>query len=316
MPPTRFRAAIAVITILIPLTALAQPKREIDLRPRFEQGQEIRYEMRTEATERATLSKRAEDALDGIDFDGTASRTLQRMDLLLRVLDADPEAGATLEMVVESVAVTVESGGNTSSYDSRSPGKKDTATDQSREPTDSQMQARAMRTAIDLMVGSKATIKVDPSGRITSLNLPAALDQTGIPAVLGPRTADATAGSTAAGVPFGQIVSVGHPTGLVKLREEWTSADTISPLGLSMQTHHTLRTASAKKASVDMAGVLTSTSELTKILHADFEGSYDWDVERGELQKMDVRANIQVDAGLFQLTRSMTTGVRRLEESR
>lgn len=83
-----------------------------------------------------------------------------------------------------------------------------------------------------------------------------------------------------------------------------------------MQTHHKLRTASAKKASVDMAGVLTSTSELTKILHADFEGSYDWDVERGELQKMDVRANIQVDAGLFQLTRSMTTGVRRLEESR
>ncbi len=311
MPSTRIRTAIAAITALIPLTALAQAKREIDLRPRFEQGQEIRYEMRTESTEQAVLSKRAEDALDGVDFDGTKSRTLQKMDLLLRVLEADAETGATLEMVVESVAVTVESDGSTSSYDSKNPGKKDTATDQGREPTDAQMQARTLRTAIDLMVGSKATIKVDPTGRITSLNLPAALDQTGIPAVLGPRAVDASA--AAAGVPFDQIVSVGHPTGLVKLREEWTSADTISPLGLSMQTHHKLRTASTKKASVDLAGVLTSTSESTKILHADFEGSYDWDTERGELLKMDIRANIQVDAGLFQLTRTMTTGVRRID---
>lgn len=315
MPPTRLRPLLAAIATLalVSMSAVAQQRKEIDLRPRFEQGQEIRYEMRTESTEQTDLSERAEDALDGADLDGVSSRTLQKMELLLRVLEADAETGATVEMIVESVAVTVESAGGSSSYDSRNPGTKDPATDQDLEPTDAQMQARTLRTAVDLMVGSKVTIKVDPTGRITSLNLPASLDQTGLPAVLSQRSPDPSAGATSAGVPFGQIVSVGHPTGLVKLREEWTSADTISPLGLSMQTHHKLRTASAKKASVDLAGVLTSTSELTKVLHADFKGSYDWDTDRGELLKMDIRANIQVDAGLFQLTRTMTTGVRRID---
>lgn len=315
MPPTRLRPILAAIAAvaLVSVSASAQQRKSIDLRPRFEQGQEIRYEMRTESTEQTELSDRAEDALDGADLDGVSSRTLQKMELLLRVLESDTETGATVEMIVESVAVTVESGGRSSTYDSRNPGKNDPAADPSREPTDAQTQASTLRTAVDLMVGSKVTIKVDPTGRITSLNLPASLDQTGIPAVLGPRTPDPSTGATSSGIPFGQIVSVGHPTGLVKLREEWTSDDTISPLGLSMQTHHKLRTASAKKASVDLAGVLTSTSELTKVLHADFEGSYDWDTERGELQKMDIRANIQVDAGLFRLTRTMITGVRRVE---
>ena len=293
--------------------AHGQQRREVDLRPRFEKGQEIRYEMRTDSTDESRMSKKAEDALDGIEFGGSSSRVQQRMELLMRVVEADAETGATVEMVVERVAVTVEQDGERASYDSGAAPKGGAPGAGGDRLTDAEARARSIRTAVDLMVGSKATFKVAPNGAITALNLPSSLDQTGVPAILASTGGEASAMASGAGVPFEQIVSSGHPTGLVKLREEWTSADDLRGLNLTMKTHHKLRAASGNRASVDMAGVLSTDSERTSILHADYEGSYDWDTGAGQLQKMDIRATIQIDTGLMVLTRKTTTGVRRTE---
>lgn len=316
--PFFLRCALITLSLAIAcLSARAQASREIDLRPKFEKGQEIRYEMRTDSIDESAFSAGLMEALDdaGARRDvsrPTRTRTLQRMGLLLRVVDVEPEVGATVEMVVESVAVTLESNDVSTTYDSKKPPKE--PRNSAREPSEEEMEIRAIRTAVDLMVGSKATFKIDSTGKITSLSLPSSLDQTALPAVLGSaRPSDTSAQASNVGVPFNQIISHGHPTGIVRLREDWTNSDMISSIGVALRTHHKLRSATSKAASVDIVGVLTPQSENAKVLDADYEGSYTWDTEQGQLIKMDLKANVRIDFSLMTFTRTMTTGVRRVE---
>lgn len=314
IPTVSLNALLGLTLCLVALSARAQTKREIDLRPRFEKGQEIRYEMRTNATDESGFTPRLLEALDSAERPSRPSRThtQQTMRLLLRVLESDPESGSTLEMIIESVSVTIESSDGRVAYDSAAPPKRPPPT--TREPTEEEMQVRALQAAVDLMVGSKVTIRMDPTGTVTALNIPASLDQTAVPAVLsGTPAGSAPSHASTVGVPLDQIVSHGHPTGLVKRGEEWTNKDIISGLGVSLRTHHKLRSSTAKSASVDIAGVLTPESERAQILQADYEGAYTWDTERGQLLKMDLRANVQIDTGIMKHTRAMKTGVRRTE---
>lgn len=312
------RHALVSAALVCSLTCSAHAQRAaqtIDLRPRFEAGQEIRYEMRTDS--QGTYST---DVGKNLDLD-LSSRTQQRLDLLLKVLESDPEKGSVVQISVERASIKIESDQVNLSYDTANPKKP--ASKSSRKPSgDSDLNRLAsglgltdekIIEAVDGMVGSVVTIEIDPAGNVTSMNVPPSLPGAGSSAGVGTSGLGGLNSLRAGiGVPFDQLVSVGHPTGLVKPREEWTNEDTIGgSAGLKLSTTHRVRSGTGGLAKVDMRGTITAGSQSVKLKRAKYEGDYQWDTELGQLAAMDVTSEVQLDGGHVESAVKMVCGVRR-----
>lgn len=301
-------AAMLVIVGAIGFDAQAQgaASRTIDLRPKFEKGQEIRYEMRTEST-----SSYSAGAQGGLELDGK-SGIQQQLDLLLKVIESDPETGSKLELIVERVAARIDNDGQITSFDSAKP-TRGTSTGDTEGPID----------AFKKMVGSSVLIEIDPNGTITSLSAPTSLPgANSFSALTNAGVGNLMSIQGGIGLPFGELVSMGHPTGLVKPREEWTNKDPLGGLGMTMVTTHRMRSASGNNARVEFSGKIERPSESTRTGSADaiekgieafeFEGDYDWDVGKGQLNKMNARSEFRLDRGPLAFETRMVSSVRRV----
>lgn len=305
-------ACVAMATLGVPAAAQSEGSgpgvrsapgsRLIDLRPKFEQGQEIRYEMRTETTT-------AFEA-DAGDLELENSRKIQQqLDLRFKVLETDPEVGTKLEVIVDRVTARIVSDDEDIAYDSAKPPKGETD------------RAEGMAfSAFEKMVGSSVLLTIEPSGRIASISAPSTLDGAGsfeAVAMGGGGRLTSTAGGI--GLPFGEMLSMGHPTGLVKPREEWTNSDTLGGVGMNMITTHKVRTASGNSAKVAIEGKIERPSEggagdpmASMVKGFVFDGEYDWDTAKGQLNKMDVRTEFKLERGPLKYETRMVCGVRRV----
>jgi hypothetical protein len=277
----------------------------IDLRPKFEMGQEIRYEMRTETT---TVFQ-----ADAGDLDLENSRKIQQqLDLVFKVIESDPEKGSKIEVLVERVTARIATDSGDIVFDSAKPPKG--------EP---EREEGMVFSALSKMVGSSVLLTVEPSGRIASISAPSTLGGAGAfeaVALGGGGRLTTTAGGI--GLPFGELLSMGHPTGLVKPREEWTNTDKLGGTEMNMITTHKVRSASGNSAKVAISGKIEHPSEdgaadgagdpmASMIKGFVFDGDYDWDTAKGQLNKMDVRSEFKMERGPLKYETQMVCGVRR-----
>lgn len=263
--------------------ASAQPAL-VDLRPRFEKGQEHRFVMELDST--TDLTARGAGAESG------KQSMKQEFGLLFRVVDATPEAGATAEVVFETIKATIDSPLGKETFDSTKPAAQDGQS----------MLAPVLRQA----VGTKLTLTFDADGNITSvtggegLALAASLGQGAGPKDL-----------------LGGIFTVKKGGGRARVGETWTNEDTIatSPAGgLKMVTEHTLKSAARGEAVVAFRGRVEPATEgdagPVKVTDAHHEGRYVWDTRDGMLRSLDSQMSVTMDVaapGMDAATTSRTT---------
>lgn len=263
-----------VVVLAVACSAWAQHGK-VDLRPKFEKGAETKYVMQIEAL--------------GSTSDGSGDEQKQiikvELGLRLRTVDVQPEKGATVELVYDTVKVSMTGGGEGGAmdvdFDSTRPVKAD-------DP---------IAGALKNMVGATLTLDVDEAGNITKVGGGEKLGAMGAMLTAGQKPKEA----------FGNLLSLSHGTGLAAVGESWTNEDVFegSMLGrFRMVTKHTLRSARGGLANVLVTGRIEPVSQSDaqllpmQITDSKYEGSYVWDTRRGQLKSMTTEqsSTIEVDA--------------------
>lgn len=359
------RSLLSLLFLLfVALPATAQARREVDLRPRFESGEQIRYEMRTETG--GSLGFGKDSPIDA----PKPTTTRQRLDLLLQVQETDPETGTLIEVVVEGAWIQIESDGSTISYDTaskRKPAPSRTGRPAADDPNDDSDEAMLARLA-EGMVGSVVTIRLDPTGKVTSISVPSSIPnlaptpssplalapEVGIPDPNNPEASPEPSGKEpedrqpgarkpgtatpsqprrepASGpgprpgkgasllatlfagfaTPFDQFVSVGHPTGLARVGEEWTTQDSLGgPGGLQIDATHKLLSGSGAMARVKTVGRIQAGDSSPMLRSGTYDAEYKWDTREGRLDSMDARTTLELGEGPLAFEVAMTWAVR------
>lgn len=266
----------AFLSAFLASAAVAQT---VDLRPRWEKGAEHRFRMESEsrtgpaATQGPTRNPRPDDA--------HRQTVMQDFDFVLRVVDARPEADATVEFVFEHVKVSMEGPEGKSEFDSARP-------DAARgKPAD------AFRT----LAGIKLTLTIAPDGSITSVRCD------------GPTVPDdalaAIGGREGISRLIRSITTLHKGGGVVRRGASWEHVDLIDSalIGrLRMTTRHTVRSVRAREAVVDVAGTIAGDSDapdgLVAIRDGKVAGSYTWDAGAGMLRSLESRQSFRVQTGL------------------
>lgn len=303
-----------------PMTLQAQ-RSPVDLRPKFEKGQQIKLRLETEAVRdpQAAASNpgtkrpgqppakpprptkptrdhepdlRQPDAPAGkAAADGTSMK--QEMVLVLRVKDADPLKGAEVDLTYESLKMSVTSPEFSGEYDSTKP-----------KPPPARRPAGggdgiALPSDFDdplamigqMIVGQTLTLKVDADGKITSIS-----GGQGIAGALG--------GGVSGGAPkdlFGSIFTpkAGKPT--AEVGESWENVDVIDTgvLGkFKMTMRHTLRSAAGREAAIDLKGRIEPESVGgaggTQVQDSTITGQYIWDTARGMIKRMETKQEVTI----------------------
>lgn len=272
------------------------PTNLVDLRPKFEKGQVIRFKLEMSSGTRQTPVKGQQPARQPTprpsqrqpsstpDTGATDMNSVVEMGLKLKVADVSAESGATVDMTIDTLRVSIKGQGVTADYDSTKPPK----------PGADDMTASLFKS----IVGTTMTLKVDHEGNITSVTGGEAL------AALGQMGGSSGGGGGGAGQLFGSIFSLHKVTGKAAVGESWENKDTIeSPLlgRFKMITKHTLARLSGRDAYIDLHGRLESDSEAPgqepfTIKSSRHDGQYVWDTGAGMLRQMTSTMSNEIQA--------------------
>jgi hypothetical protein len=297
---------------------VALPAGAIDLRPKFRTGQQIKYVF--DQTAKSTV--KSQDPNDTtLDQDQKQS---QRLGLVMNVVQAGDE-GATIQVVYESIKVSLTTPDGVAEYDSTKPATKPTgAKPTGGQPAAKQPPARPgvptkppattptpssdpLKDIGDLdmsgmlglivgpMVGATVTVKTDRTGAITSVS-----------------------GGDALGGSMGGLGGPGNK-GYARVGETWANNDALSgtPVGaMSMKTTHTLKSASGGSASIAFVGGIEPASQgaapggggaIGQVQSASYKGSYVWDTRAGALADMATDMHVVLDAAAAGTKARMTS---------
>lgn len=260
------RLALALGLAFVVSPAFAQNK--VNLRPKFEKGQETRLKM--DISNVMSMGGQGPMA-------GTEQKLKQEIGLVLKVKDSDPEKGATVELVYESLKFKAEAAGNVMEFDSAQPVQKD----------EESMLAPMMRP----IIGATLTLLIDPQGNITSI--------TGGENLVNQLTSEFLNASQVKSR-FGTIISPKHGDGLASVGEAWTNEDTLeSPMGkIITTTTHTLESAEGNSAKVSFKGTSApdpTASAQIKLKSSLSSGTYVWDTAAGMLQEMTFDQDVSLE---------------------
>jgi len=291
----------------------------VDLRPRWEQGEVIRYvmtlrshnrivEAKADAVAKPAPKAKLRPGQPAAVEDPAITQTLtQEITFTLRPIKVEPEAGATVDMVYERVKIHMITGEDELEFDSSKPAKGD--------------EDNPLRMLTDGMVGAKQSIRFERDGQITSVSgggqpgIEQALRKLGGGAGIG------GGGGAGAGDLFGMIRSSGTGATLVKVGDNWTHRDELSAGAfgaLSMVTNYMLRSAGSGRATVQMNGKLESKSadgptSPVKIGPTRLMGEYIWDTARGQLLSLENEQEVQISMGGPDGTRMNSKQTMRVE---
>jgi hypothetical protein len=290
------------------------PVGAIDLRPKFRSGQQIHY----------VFDQNAKSAIKSLDPNDTTldqdQEQTERIGLTMKVVEAGDE-GATIQVVYDSIRLTLKTPDGTAEYDSakiKAPAKSPTdkapaspapaGSDPLKAIADLDMNGM-LGLIVGPMVGSVVTVKTDRNGAISSVS-----------------GGDALGGSMAGlGLPGGGglvpsptqmanwlVAGVGGPGngGLAHVGESWTDNDSLSgtPVGaFKMVTRHTLTSATAGTARVSFNGHIEPASagappapgaSAGQVQSASYTGNYVWDTRGGSLSEMIANMSVSMDGGI------------------
>jgi hypothetical protein len=279
--PTRLLLAVLAVSFALSPAARAQG---IDLRPRFEMGQQTRFKMELAGNRQIKMGGENGDQKDTMN---------QEIRFLLRVVDAKPEAASTVELVYEGIKVRVNSPMANAEFDSDSARDKDAGN----------MLAPSLRP----LVGTVLTLTIDPEGNITSV--------TGGEGILNSGMAEQFGQASGVKQLFGPIFTTRKSPGGVKVGQTWENEDKLD-MGMigafKMTTKHTLRSAVADEASLTFTGKIEAASDAPadaplKIKDSTFEGQYAWDLRQGMLKSMQSSQKVKLEGSVGGQAVSMTS---------
>lgn len=311
-------------TATLILAAASQAQTTVNLRPRFHAGEETRYTLTQDADSRTVSGQRpaapqapgpnrparkpgsAPGAQSPNNPSAKSDQSMhQEITLLLRTRSADPEGGAVLELVYESVKLKLTAGETQIDFDSTKPAASD-------DP---------IAAALGAVAGTTLTIHTDAAGAITKVE---GGDSLGLGALLG-QLAGASGTPRGPKDAFGLIAPSSSAPTRVKVGDSWTHHDTLtaSLLGnVAMTTRHTLKSIRGSLAHVDISGSMepasndpAGTPSPFKVTSATTAGSYQWDAAAGRLESMDLHQStrIELDTGgeIRTMESTSTTALRR-----
>lgn len=287
---------------------------EVDLRPRFRKGDQTRFIMTIDssgqtADVQATPPGRGKrPGTPAKSATPAADQTMkQELGLLLRVKEADPEKGATVELVYESLKVEMRTPDLEVSFDStRKPAPP---------AAPSQSPGAAMPTEQDIvdamlrpMVGATITMQIDPDGNITSTSGGSALSMAGMLSAMAGLTGGPMPAATG-GDALGSLFSVAKGRGSAAVGESWTTEDTLdnSLIGsFRISNKTTLKSHARGLAELAFEGRLDPGSQAApgllsgsaQIKESDFTGRATWDTQRGMLKSMTSEQRTVMDAAI------------------
>lgn len=327
--PARFLAVLGIAAsslMLAPVpqasaSAPAQPAsrassgKEIDLRPRFKEGEELRYVM--------TLENDGLTEIAGLD--SSKQKSWQQIEFRMKTIASDPQTGSTVELIYDTLRVTLDAGETKLQYDSTKknvapaksakPGGRNTSRPSSAKPgskakgdpvedllsQDEADPSESFLNALESVVGSKLTLKVAPDGSITSVEGGEGLSSALVSKYAGPITDPQGVKDL-----FGPIFSVRAAKTTARVGESWQHVDRmdLSMLGaLRLVTDHQLKSASGDRATVDFKGKIEMDSEGAapmqsfKLTDTRYEGSYIWNTGIGALETMQQVQEFSLSGG-------------------
>lgn len=295
---------------------------EVDLRSKFRAGQQTRYVF--EQTSKNQIS-----SLDGTTEMDQKQEQNNRIGLLLRVVESG-DSGATIQVVYESIKVSIKSGDDVTEFDSTKakpaaktpsaaqPGTKQPAAPAAKPDPDAdplkaigEMDAGGMLGLIvGPMVGSTITVKTDKNGAITSVS-----GGEGMGGGIGGMGMLGGAGGGLMPSPTQManwlVTGMGGKSS-AHVGETWTNTDAMNgtPVGaFTMKTTHTLKSASGGMANLAFQGRIEPPSESStpgetgasagQVKSAAYSGTYVWDTRSGGLANMDTTMSVVMDGGVM-----------------
>lgn len=254
--------------------------REVDLRPRFRVGEDLRYVMVLEN--------------DGVTemppLESSKQNSRQRVEFRLRTVETDPEKGSTVELIYEAIRVTIDSGDTKIEYDSAKPAQSPRSRVPAPDPALPDPSA-ALAEALAPVVGTTLTLTVLPDGSITGVSGGSELSS-----ALAGRFAGPIADPQGVKDLFGPIFTSRSPKPTAKQGESWRHEDVIdlALLGrLRLTTDHTLKSVKGDTATIDFQGRMELDSEAAamprgiRLSDTVYKGAYLWDSASGSLESME-----------------------------
>lgn len=276
-----------------------QDGARVDLRPKFEVGQVVRYSMKQTSDQ---VVPNAEDPKDPL-----RTRLEQTVGLKMTTKSIDKETGeATVELVYESVKAKLDSPVATVDFDSTRPAPAKPAGPRGAAPASEDPLDAIDNMVTDQfkkMVGTTMTMKIARDGRISSVTGGESLSPTLVP---GAAQVWGDAMKQFGGL-FGPISTNSTPgfDGTARVGDRWTHRDSVSvgPLGdLDMQTTYDLRSSTQGAAKVFFTGRVENKtsggSPLVGVENAEHSGQYTWDTRLGQLSRCEMEQRVTLSGTL------------------
>jgi len=323
-----------ILTFLVPSAAARQTA---DLRPKFEKGQETKYRMEIDTqsvtespdpeADSAPASTKAKPGTKpepkGLGTIKATQKMTQSLGLRFKVINVDAQKTATVELIYDSLKVSIDGPEGKGDFDSSKPSSKplnEPASKPARkEPADGQtlnidpLESGDPTANFGSIVGSVLTLTIDKDGNITKVSGGEGL----VPTTPGdPARSLVTLG----GVKelWGPIFTMRKATGTATVGEKWKTSDTtdMSPIGrFTITTESVLKSLSEALANVEFKGTIAPSVESAgglmsfQVKDSTHEGSYRWDTRRGMLSTLDMKQVVEIEGGSqgFKLNSKSTT---------
>lgn len=285
---------------------------KVDLRPKFEKGQVIRFKME--------LDQKSKTLIPAMDEKPTESTSRQEIGLVFTVKNVTDES-TVVELKFSSVKMTKKSDEGKEEFDSSQPASKDGKS--------------TLAPSLRALSKTTFTVHLDKDGNVTNIDggeALTALDAFGVsPSSTGgapsglplPNPGGGGTGGSGFKDALGSIFNIKKGSGLVEVGEEWSNSDTLDT-GLfgkfKLSDTHKLRSHTNGEAKISVIGSIESDSNadsqltLVKISDSSFVGDYIWNTREGMLRRMNLHQHVVMEtaaAGGVKLTTDMKSVVTR-----
>lgn len=242
---------------------------EVDLRPRFSKGQEVRLRMVLDSRQAGGEGEESNMSIK------------QEIGLVLRCTEADPEKGYMLDLVYESLKASIHTPVADVEFDSTKPPSPD-------DPYDAILRP---------LVGWKQVVAMDRAGNISRVE-----SGTSPGNIAGALAGKFSAADVFRSI-FGPITTTKKGTGKAPVGEKWTTESSIEGPGGTMRIEmtHTLTSHTGGRATINSTGRVTLEPSSgapglpqARIGDSTITGRTVWDTEAGMLVESESRQRLVV----------------------
>ncbi|TVQ63555.1 MAG: hypothetical protein EA378_01315 [Phycisphaerales bacterium] len=293
-PLLAFACLLAWMAPLIALAPSASAGETVDLRPRFQVGQPVRFEL--------TLRTRTHAPRELQELGMAMPSTELRMTLTMTPTEAgEPGDGAAVRLTIDELQYQTDTP-EPVSFDSR----------QRRGSPPNDPGANPLHAAFAGFMQNPMTVRIDGRGNVTGVDAAA-------PSGLGAGGDPAGAIGGAVRQLFGPIITSAPQSGVARVGERWTTRTSMPGLAVGageLTTTHHLVSAQRDRANIDVRGEFQTGAGGIGAAESRFNGEMVWDRRAQMIERYEgaLDLTVRLPAGL-DAAASENAGSIRLEQS-